>query len=97
MLGTLTVLIQVSRERAKEMQPPGQESIAILIDYRGTTMRTNPSISVARKVLTILQNHYVETLGRGLVVFLPMLLNFFYKGISPFLGLFLPAHDRSPS
>jgi hypothetical protein len=89
-------------ERAKDMQPPGQESIVIMIDYRGTTLHTNPSISVARKVstphvafrpmltyrqvLTILQNHYVETLGRGLVVFLPALLNFFYKGISPFLG-----------
>lgn len=40
----------------------------------------------ALQVLAILQNHYVETLGRGLVVFLPALLNFFYKGISPFLG-----------
>jgi hypothetical protein len=38
------------RERAKDAQPAGQESIVILIDYRGTTMRTNPSISVARKV-----------------------------------------------
>jgi hypothetical protein len=72
-------------ERAKDMQPLGVESIVILIDYRGTTLRTNPSISIARKVLVILQNHYVETLGRGLVVYLPAILNFFYKGISPFL------------
>lgn len=36
-------------------------------------------------MLHILQQHYVETLGRALVVNLPMLLNFFYKGISPFL------------
>jgi len=72
-------------ERAKDLMPPGQESLVILIDYKSTTLRTNPSISTARKVLTILQHHYVETLGRGLVVNLPMLLNFFYKGISPFL------------
>jgi hypothetical protein len=72
-------------ERAKDAQPLGVESIVILIDYRGTTLRTNPSISIARKVLQILQNHYVETLGRGLVAFLPTILNFFYKGISPFL------------
>jgi len=65
--------------------PPGQESVVILIDYKTTTLRTNPSVSTARKVLTILQHHYVETLGRGLVVNLPFLLNFFYKGISPFL------------
>lgn len=37
------------------------------------------------QTLTILQQHYVETLGRALVVNLPMILNFFYKGISPFL------------
>ncbi|KAI0082133.1 CRAL/TRIO domain-containing protein [Panus rudis PR-1116 ss-1] len=72
-------------ERAKDLMPPGQESVVILIDYKTTTLRTNPSISTARKVLHILQEHYPETLGRGLVVNLPTLLNFFYKGISPFL------------
>lgn len=72
-------------ERAKDLMPPGQESLVIIVDYKSTTLRTNPSISIARKVLNILQQHYVETLGRALVVNLPMLLNFFYKGISPFL------------
>ncbi|KAG5643291.1 hypothetical protein DXG03_001218 [Asterophora parasitica] len=72
-------------ERAKDLMPPGQESLVIIVDYKSTTLRTNPSISVARKVLTILQQHYVETLGRALVVNLPILLSFFYKGISPFL------------
>lgn len=65
--------------------PPGQESLMILVDYKSTTLRTNPSISVARKVLAILQHHYVETLGRALVVNLPTILSFFYKGIAPFL------------
>ncbi|CCM01164.1 uncharacterized protein FIBRA_03212 [Fibroporia radiculosa] len=72
-------------ERAKDLMPPGQDSLVIIVDYKSTTLRTNPSISVARKVLTILQQHYVETLGRALVVNLPMILSFFYKGISPFL------------
>ncbi|KAI9444540.1 CRAL/TRIO domain-containing protein [Lactarius indigo] len=72
-------------ERAKDLMPPGQESLMIIVDYKSTTLRTNPSISVARKVLTILQHHYVETLGRALVVNLPTILSFFYKGISPFL------------
>jgi hypothetical protein len=78
-------LINDNRERAKDLMPPGQESLMILVDYKSTTLRTNPSISVARKVLTILQHHYVETLGRALVVNLPMILSFFYKGIAPFL------------
>lgn len=74
-----------SRERAKDLMPPGQESLMILVDYKSTTLRTNPSISVARKVLAILQYHYVESLGRALVVNLPTILSFFYKGIAPFL------------
>lgn len=73
------------RERAKDLQPAGQESIVILVDYKSCTLRTNPSISVAGKVLHILQDHYPETLGRALVTNLPFILNFFYKGISPFL------------
>ncbi|KAI0299853.1 CRAL-TRIO domain-containing protein [Russula brevipes] len=72
-------------ERAKDLMPAGQDSLMIIVDYKSTTLRTNPSISVARKVLTILQHHYVETLGRAIVVNLPMILSFFYKGIAPFL------------
>ena len=96
------LLKSLRSERAKDLMPPGQESLMIIVDYKTTTLRTNPSISVARKVceqpaleladhthhsqvLTILQQHYVETLGRAIVVNLPPLLNFFYKGISPFL------------
>lgn len=36
-------------------------------------------------MLGILQNHYVERLGRAIVVRLPALLNFFFKGIGPFM------------
>ncbi|EKM61679.1 uncharacterized protein PHACADRAFT_248434 [Phanerochaete carnosa HHB-10118-sp] len=74
-----------SLERAKDLMPPGQESLVIIVDYKSCSLRTNPSISVARQTLTILQQHYVETLGRAVVVNLPLILNFFYKGISPFL------------
>jgi len=72
-------------ERAIDFLPPGQETVAIIVDYKSATASTNPSISTARKVLNILQQHYVERLGRAIVVNLPFLLNFFYKGISPFL------------
>ncbi|KIY50534.1 CRAL/TRIO domain-containing protein [Fistulina hepatica ATCC 64428] len=72
-------------ERAKDLMPPGQESLVIVVDYKTTSLRTNPPINVAREVLKILQDHYVETLGRALVTNLPLILNFFYKGIAPFL------------
>jgi hypothetical protein len=65
--------------------PPGQDSLVIIVDYRSATLRTNPPISQAAKVLSILQNHYVERLGRAIVMNLPFILSFFYKGISPFL------------
>ncbi len=40
----------LDRERAKDLMPPGQESLVIIVDYKSTTLRTNPSISIARKV-----------------------------------------------
>ncbi|KAF8336292.1 CRAL/TRIO domain-containing protein [Cantharellus anzutake] len=72
-------------ERAIDLMPSGQESMACLVDYNSTTLRNSPSISNGRKFLSIVQNHYVERLGKAIVVNLPALLNFFFKGISPFL------------
>ncbi|KAG8934921.1 hypothetical protein FRC03_010166 [Tulasnella sp. 419] len=72
-------------ERAIDYMVPGQDSMVILVDYKSASLRTNPSISTASKVLTILQQHYPERLGRAIVTNLPTLLTFFYKGIQPFL------------
>ena len=57
--------------------PPGQEQVTIVVDvscdhsisvcradgyqYASATAQSNPSISKARNVLHILQNHYVES------------------------------------
>ncbi|ODN87718.1 pleiotropic drug resistance protein [Cryptococcus wingfieldii CBS 7118] len=72
-------------ERALDLMPPGQEQVAIIVDYKSATSQSNPSIGTARKVLNILQNHYVERLGRGLVVNMPWWINAFFSGISPFM------------
>lgn len=72
-------------ERAIDLMPPHQDSMVCLVDYRSATLKTTPSIANARHFLSIVQNHYVETLGRAIVVNLPFLLTFFYKAISPFL------------
>ena len=37
------------------------------------------------QALTVLHQHYVGTLGKSVVVNLPRLLNFFFKGVSPFM------------
>ena len=44
------LLMSFYSERAKDLMPPGQESLVIIVDYKTTTLRTNPSISVASKV-----------------------------------------------
>lgn len=53
--------------------------------YKSATSSSNPSISTGLKVLHILQNHYVERLGRGLVVNMPWWINAFFSGIGPFM------------
>jgi hypothetical protein len=54
-------------ERTIDMHPPGQESLALLIDFRNTGAGGTPSLATAKQVLDILQNHYPERLGRALL------------------------------
>lgn len=54
-------------ERAIDLHPPGQESLALLIDFRNTSAGGTPSLGLAKQVLDILQNHYPERLGRALL------------------------------
>jgi len=72
-------------ERAIDLMPEGQEQVAIIVDYKSATSSNTPSISTGLKVLNILQNHYVERLGRGLVVNMPWWINAFFSGIQPFM------------
>lgn len=54
-------------ERTLDIAPPGQESLALLIDFRNSSAGSQPSIATGREVLSILQNHYPERLGRALI------------------------------
>ncbi|KAJ1025892.1 hypothetical protein NDA16_002518 [Ustilago loliicola] len=72
-------------ERAIDMMPEGVENYAIIIDYRSATSQSNPSLSTARTVANILQNHYVERLGRAFVVNVSWFINAFFSAITPFL------------
>lgn len=57
-------------ERAIEMMVPGQETLALLINFKSTKSRSNtaPGIGQGREVLNILQTHYPERLGRALII-----------------------------
>jgi hypothetical protein len=54
-------------ERVIDILPPGQESVALLISYRDTSSSKSPPMNQSRQVLSILQGHYPERLGRALI------------------------------
>jgi hypothetical protein len=72
-------------ERTIDLHPPGQESLALLIDFRNTSSGGTPGLGIAKKVLDILQNHYPERLGRALLTHLPWYVSMFLKAINPFI------------
>ena len=57
-------------ERVIEMSGAGQETLALLINFKTSKSRSNtaPGIGQGREVLNILQTHYPERLGRALII-----------------------------
>jgi len=55
-------------ERLIDLMGPGQETLALIVDFNSTKSGQNASISQAKETLNILQNHYPERLGRALVL-----------------------------
>ncbi|ROT38967.1 CRAL/TRIO domain-containing protein [Sodiomyces alkalinus F11] len=74
-------------ERVIELMPPGQETLALLINFKTSKSRSNtaPSISLGREVLSILQTHYPERLGKALIINVPWVVWGFFKLITPFI------------
>ncbi|CCG81079.1 Related to PDR16 protein [Taphrina deformans PYCC 5710] len=72
-------------ERVVDLMPIGVENLALLVNYKGSTGDKNPGIGQGREVLGILQTHYVETLGRALVINIPFFVWGFFKLITPFI------------
>lgn len=71
-------------ERAIDLMPPGVEMLALLINFGGK--KRNPtSISNAKLMLYILQNHYVERLGIALCINVPWIFKAFWNAIYPFI------------
>ncbi|KIK62976.1 hypothetical protein GYMLUDRAFT_41278 [Collybiopsis luxurians FD-317 M1] len=70
-------------ERAIDLMDEGVESLDLLINFADKAK--NPSMSTSRTVLSILQTHYPERLGKALVINVPYLVNLFFKMITPFI------------
>ncbi len=72
-------------ERAIDLMGPSVENLALCVNYKGSSGDKNPGIGQGREVLSILQTHYVETLGRALVINIPFMVWGFFKLITPFI------------
>ncbi|PFH47957.1 hypothetical protein AMATHDRAFT_150905 [Amanita thiersii Skay4041] len=70
-------------ERCIDLMRPGVETVILLINYADKAK--GPSMSTARAVLNILQDHYPERLGRSLIIKIPFYINAFFKIIMPFV------------
>jgi CRAL/TRIO domain/CRAL/TRIO, N-terminal domain len=68
-------------ERVVDLMPPGQENLALLVNFKETRSGQNATIGQAKQTLDILQNYYPERLGRALVVNSKLLsLSYFLEG-----------------
>ncbi|OLN86919.1 CRAL-TRIO domain-containing protein C23B6.04c [Colletotrichum chlorophyti] len=74
-------------ERSIELMPAGQEKLSLLINFKTSKTRSNtaPGLGQAREVLSILQTHYPERLGRALIINVPWVVNGFFRLITPFI------------
>ncbi|EXJ84246.1 hypothetical protein A1O3_04913 [Capronia epimyces CBS 606.96] len=72
-------------ERAIDLMPAGQETLALLINFAETKAGQGATLSQGRQTLHILQNHYPERLGRALVANVPFYISGFFKLITPFI------------
>lgn len=76
-------------ERVIDFMPSGQDSLALLIDFKPTDVGIStgkiPPIGTGRQVLHILQTHYPERLGKALLCNIPLLGWTFLKIIHPFI------------
>lgn len=68
-------------ERTLDLTGPGVENVALFINFRDRSKA--PSWNMSRTVLSILQNHYPERLGKAYLINIPFLLNAFFKFIMP--------------
>ncbi|CCH61967.1 hypothetical protein TBLA_0G00160 [Henningerozyma blattae CBS 6284] len=79
-------------ERVINFMPVGQDSLALLIDFKDypdvPKVQGNsiiPPIGIGKEVLHVLQTHYPERLGKALVTNIPWLAWSFLKLIYPFI------------
>lgn len=72
-------------ERCIDLMPPGQESLALLVNFSHTRQGQGASPAQGIQTIQILQNHYPERLGISIVQEVPWYIKLFFKAINPFI------------
>ena len=72
-------------ERCIDLMPPGQESLALLVNFSHTRQGQGASPAQGIQTIQILQNHYPERLGISIVQEVPWYIKMFFKIINPFI------------
>jgi hypothetical protein len=72
-------------ETSIALMPPGQETLALLINFAETKSGQGATLAQGKQTMYILQNHYPERLGRALVTNVPFMIWGFFKLITPFI------------
>ncbi|KAF4765160.1 hypothetical protein HAV15_003228 [Penicillium sp. str.  len=72
-------------ERAIDLTGPGQDTLALIVNFKETKSGQNASLGQAKQTLGFLQNHYPERLGRALVINVPFVIWGFFKLITPLI------------
>lgn len=77
-------------ERVIQFMPPGQDTLALLIDFKAAPAHLKlslkfPGLSITKQCLHVLQHHYPERLGKGLFTNIPWIGHAFFKVAGPFI------------
>ncbi|EGF79285.1 hypothetical protein BATDEDRAFT_35437 [Batrachochytrium dendrobatidis JAM81] len=72
-------------EKAILAMPYGVQSICMVVDYENISMSTAPPLSVTRRFLQILGDHYPEHLGTSFIINPSWYLSVLFRIITPFM------------
>ncbi|KAL2918466.1 hypothetical protein HK105_201867 [Polyrhizophydium stewartii] len=72
-------------EKLVKLMPPGIESLCIVVDYENISVATAPPLSVTRRFLQVVGDHYPERLGTSFVINPSWYLWVLFRVVGPFL------------
>ncbi|KAH6576476.1 hypothetical protein BSLG_006500 [Batrachochytrium salamandrivorans] len=72
-------------EKAISLMPNGVEGICMIVDYENISMSSAPPLSVTRRFLQTIGDHYPERLGKSFIINPTWYLSVLFRIIGPFM------------